>query len=95
MGFLYIIGVLCVMFIDASAGISEWSYRAAQCKQIKLAPQFAWLQGIVNAVIYAGYAVWYSLTCDGWKTFVVAATFPISVPLIAFYFFIIEDIRRV
>ena len=83
--YLYIIAVWCAMAYGVITGFSEWSLFVDQRKPIKLAQKFAWVQGIVNAAIVAGYAVWYVIACAGSTTF-VAATFPISVPVITFFF---------
>ena len=82
---IYSVAVFVSFVYGLTYGFSEWCSWMESHKPIKLNKRFAWSQAIVNTSINAGYAVWHMLTC-GISTTFVAATFPVSVPVIAFFF---------
>lgn len=73
------------MVYGVGRGISEWAGWELHRKPIKLTKQFKWIEPIVNATKDCGYGAWFVLACAGSSGF-VTATFPISVPVIAYFF---------
>lgn len=82
---LYTVAVFCSMLYGLGRGIAEWAEWMLRRRPIRLNKQFKWVEPIVNATKDSGYAVWFVISCAGFSSF-VAATFPISVPTIAYFF---------
>jgi hypothetical protein len=83
--YIYTLAVFASLVYGIVYGLNEWAIWMDSHKPIKLNKRFAWSQPIINTSINAGYAVWHMITC-GISTMFVAATFPISVPVITFFF---------
>ena len=83
--FIYTLAVFVSLIYGLGYGLDEWRIWMDTHKPVKLTKLFAWCEPIVNTSINAGYAVWHMLTC-GISTTFVAATFPVSVPIITLFF---------
>ena len=82
---MYGLAVGLSLFYGMYSGFSEWVCWMENHKPIKLQKKTQWLEPIVNTTRNSGYFVWNVITYAVSTTF-IAATFPVSVPMLTLFF---------